>query len=96
MASHLCINYDSDDMHVDDNEYARVNDPDADGEYVDDDASPAPSNSLHHTLPSHVILTSHQADSVSSRHSLYAQFLFVCDDGRIQRIRYVMIDGVCI
>jgi hypothetical protein len=92
MAS-LSINYDSDDMHVDVNEYARVNDPDADGEYVDDDASPTPSNSLHRTLPTHV---THQVDSVSWRHSLYANFSFICDDGRIQRIRYVMIDGVCI
>ncbi|KAF8740791.1 hypothetical protein AX14_007167 [Amanita brunnescens Koide BX004] len=64
MASHLIINYDSDDnMPVDDSEYARANDPDADGEYVDDDASPAPSASHHRTMSTHPSHTSRQVNS---------------------------------
>ena len=78
MASHLIINYDSDDnMPVDDSEYARANDPDADGEYVDDDASPAPSASHHRTMSTHPSHTSRQVNSVSARHSLYTHFSYV-------------------
>ncbi|KAF8628912.1 hypothetical protein AX15_003691 [Amanita polypyramis BW_CC] len=64
MASHLNINYDDDDdMHVDDSEYARANDADADGEYVDEDASPAPFDNPHRNMPTYARHSSRQGDS---------------------------------
>lgn len=80
-------------MLVDSVDYARPNDPDADGEYVDEDASPAPSNSHHPPMSTHPRYTSHQADSVSLRHLLLSSFLIA---PRIRKIQCVMIDRACV